>query len=479
MIQSFTQPRRALALLAIVALAATPAFAQKRGKKAAPVTEQTGLTLTALDRYIAAPDANFKWELVNTISGVGYNAYVLKMVSQQWLTEKEVNQPIWWHWVTIVRPTTVTSDKGFLYITGGNNKGTEPPTEVDGMLTGFATATNTIVSELRMVPNQPIVFLDDPEKKERTEDSAIAYTWAHYMDTGDERWPMRLPMTKSAVRAMDAITQFTASAEGGAQPVNHYVVAGGSKRGWTTWTTAAVDNRVIAIVPAVIDLLNIIPSFEHHFKVYGRYANAVQDYVSQGIMARQGEPGYKALIDIEEPYQYRDRLQLPKYLINASGDQFFVPDSWKFYWDNLQGEKYLRYVPNTDHGMGGSDVPQSIVAWYNSIVHNVPRPRFAWSVDAAGVTHVKTIDTPKQVLLWQATDPDARDFRLERIKKAWTSSPLEDQGGGVYSATIPAPAKGWSAYFVELTFDSGLESAPFKFTTGIKVMPDEYPAAAK
>lgn len=466
--------RRALALIAVAALAAAPAFAQKRGKKA-EVPEQTGLTETALDRYVAAPDSNYQWELVSTIPGENYTAYVLKMISQQWLTEKEVSQPIWWHWLNIVRPNNVSSDKGFLYISGGNNNSTNPPTKVDPMLAAIATSTNTIVTELRMIPNQPLTFLDDPDKRARTEDSSIAYTWDHYLDTGDDRWPMRLPMTKAAVRAMDAVTEFTGSAEGGGLAVKDYVVSGGSKRGWTTWTTAAVDGRVIAIAPAVIDMLNIGPSFEHHYKVYGRYANAVQDYVSQGIMERQDEPRYKELQNIVEPYQYRDRFHIPKYILNATGDQFFVPDSWQFYWNDLQGEKYLRYVPNTDHGMGGSDVIQSIIAWYHSVVHNIPRPRFAWEVDADGVTHIKTLDTPKEVLLWQANSPDARDFRLERIKRAWTSSPLADQGGGVYSATIPVPDKGWSAYFVELTYDSGIESAPFKFTTGVKVMPDTYP----
>jgi len=39
--------------------------------------------------------------------------------------------------------------------------------------------------------------------------------------------------------------------------------------GLTTWTTAAVDKRVIAIVPFVIDMLNIEPSFVHHWEAYG------------------------------------------------------------------------------------------------------------------------------------------------------------------------------------------------------------------
>ena len=98
----------------------------------------------------------------------------------------------------------------------------------------------------------------------------IAYTWDKFLRTGDERWPARLPMTKAVVRAMDAMTAFCASAGGRRRAtVDRFVVAGASKRGWTTWTTAAVDPRVVAIAPIVIDVLNVEPSFEHHYRAYG------------------------------------------------------------------------------------------------------------------------------------------------------------------------------------------------------------------
>jgi PhoPQ-activated pathogenicity-related protein len=87
-----------------------------------------------------------------------------------------------------------------------------------------------------MVPNQTLVF--DGDGQERKEDDLIAFTWARYLKTGDERWPARLPMTKAAVRAMDAATAVLASADGGSAKVDQFVVAGGSKRGWTAWTTA-------------------------------------------------------------------------------------------------------------------------------------------------------------------------------------------------------------------------------------------------
>jgi PhoPQ-activated pathogenicity-related protein len=39
--------------------------------------------------------------------------------------------------------------------------------------------------------------------------------------------------------------------------IKKWMIAGGSKRGWTTWTTAAVDKRVFAAVPIVMDMLDL------------------------------------------------------------------------------------------------------------------------------------------------------------------------------------------------------------------------------
>ena len=48
---------------------------------------------------------------------------------------------------------------------------------------------------------------------------------------------------------------------------------------------------------------------------------------------------------------------------------------------------------------------------------------------------------------------------------------------GSYVANVAKPAKGWTAYFVELTFPSG-SKYPFKFTTPVRVVPDVLPYAA-
>jgi PhoPQ-activated pathogenicity-related protein len=187
-----------------------------------------------------------------------------------------------------------------------------------------------------------------------------------------------------------------------------------------------------------------------------------------------GTPQYRALMKIEEPYEYRTRLTMPKFIINASGDQFFLPDSSQFYFKDLPGVKYLRYVPNADHSLKGSDAFATLLACYNAILYHEHLPQFSWTRTKDGSLHVSTKDKPAEARLWQATNPDARDFRLETFGPKWQSSPLEPDAKGTYVAKLSPPSKGWTAFFVELTFPSA-GPAPFKFTTQVSVVPDVLP----
>ncbi len=427
------------------------------------------LGLSALDRYVRAEDPNYRYSVLSEVKGEGYTTFVVEMTSQKWLTEAEVNLPLWEHFMTITAPDEVLSDIGFLTISGGSKRNSAPEAAQESDVVR-ALETGTVVSTLYMVPNQPLVFVDDADNP-RTEDGIIAYTWDKYLHSGDDSWPLRYPMTKSAVRAMDTITDLLASEQGGSREVDQFVVAGGSKRGWTTWTTAIVDERVVAIIPIVIDMLNVEESFKHHFSVYGAYSLAVTDYVVIGNMAWIGTPEFASLMDLVEPYEFRNRLELPKYLLNSTGDEFFLPDSWQFYWDELIGEKHVRYVPNSNHGMDGTDVMDSVDSWYHAIVHNVSMPRYSWEIAEDGTITVLTLDEPKEVLLWQAHNPEARNFMQARIGRAYTSSVLEEVEPGVFKARIDTPDTGYTAYYIEMIYPSGLEK-PLKFSSGVKIVPD-------
>lgn len=433
---------------------------------------------TALDRYVATPDAHYGYRLVNSLAADGCTAYVLELTSQQWRDAAEVDRPIWKHWLTVVEPDVVRTNVGALIISGGSNDD-RPPSHIDAALTLLARKTHAVVGELNMVPNQPLTFSD--EASPRSEDALVAYSWDKYLRTGDERWPLRLPMTKSVVRAMDTVTAFCANDAGRGIRVDRFVIGGASKRGWTTWTTAAVDRRVVGIVPIVIDVLNIKPSAEHGYRAYGFWPPALRQYEEMGIMKWMGTRQMDALMAIEDPYSYRTRYTMPKFIINATGDQFFPPDSSRYYFDGLPSDTYLRYIPNCDHSLRGAAVESghSVLAFLHSIIDGTPRPRFSWLFDT-GAIRVHTATTPLSVKLWRAVNPNARDFRLEAIGRAFTSSYLHDQGGGTFVGEVLRPERGWAAYLVEMTYPSGTSEIgdQFKVTTGVRITPDALPFAA-
>jgi PhoPQ-activated pathogenicity-related protein len=425
---------------------------------------------TPLDDYVAAPDSAYSYgpQPAKIVEDAAYTAKTWLMKSQTWLTPAEVTPNVWEHWVIIIEPKEVKYDKALMFIGGGDNGGGAPGPEE--AMVQIAVMSKSIVAEVRMIPNQPLKFPDEKDprylEKGRTEDEFIAYVWDKFMLTGDAKWPARLPMTKAVVRAMDTVqTEFP--------NVKRFLVAGGSKRGWTTWTTAAVDPRVVAIAPAVIDVLNVEHSMQYHHDVYGYWAKAIGDYNDMNVMSRIHTPQFRALMKIVDPYWYIDRLTMPKYVMAATGDQFFLPDSSHFYFDALKGEKYLRYVPNTDHGLA-LEAYLNLLAFHSTVLENQPRPKFSWTKEPNGSLRVQTETPPAAVRLWQATNPNERNFRRDTIGEAWAESPLTDQGNGVYVAEVAPPPKGWTAFMVELEYPSG-GPFPLKFTTEVSVVPQVVP----
>lgn len=431
---------------------------------------------TALDAYVAAEDPSFAYSLANTIDGAGYTAYVLDVTSQTWRTPEEVNPHVWKHWVTVVVPDVVTSDTAFLSISGGS---TNPsvPTTVDGRLVNFAVESNSISVGLRTVPNQGTEFFDDGVI--RFEDEIIAYTFDKFLNGGDSEWPLLLPMVKSAVAAMDASQGFVASLPGSLE-IDDFVVAGASKRGWTTWLTAAVDPRVKAIAPLVIDLLDFPEQVPNHLNQYegvteqmsGGATIAVHDYTDIGFFQSVMSGEADALLAIVDPISYINRpaLQMPKFIVNSAGDEFFYPNSSQFYFHELQGNaNYLRYVPNSDHDLN-ADAFQDVLDFYRALLADAELPEFSWTIENGGNTiRLNTVDAPVAVTLWQATNLVNRDFRLATFGAGYEDSTLNDLGGGEYVATLSPPGSGATAFFIEVEYI--VNGTPIKFTTDVSVIP--------
>ena len=441
-----------------------------------PVTESEKpktRSSTLLKDYVQASDSTFRYEIVHSVPGEKYDYHVLKMYSQHWLTPEIVNQTEWWHWVSMVVPKETPYETAMLWI-GGGSTNSKMPEEPNKLIWEAATQTNSVVAQIHNVPFQPITFANDTFG-ERYEDEIISYGWRKFLEGGakdeDAIWLARFPMTKAAKLAMDAVSEVVQ--KNYQKPINSFMVGGASKRGWTTWTTAATDDRVIAIAPVVIDLLNLVPSFEHHWRNYGFWAPAVGDYVREGVMNWVGTPEFDRMMEITEPYSFRKDYDMPKLLINAAGDEFFQPDSWKFYWDSLPGEKHVMYVPNFGHDIGDSDALPNLISFYNSILKKAQRPDYSWKIEGDQIqVTFDPANKPSGIKLWSAYNPLSRDFRIDVFGPNWTSENISVPESGELTVNLTTPESGYRGYFVELTFTG---KSPLKVTSGIDILPRTYP----
>jgi PhoPQ-activated pathogenicity-related protein len=428
-----------------------------------------------LKDYVKADNPDFGYVIEDSIKEKDYSLYHIKMTSGQWLNPKVVNEPLWWHWVDVVIPTHLDSPHTLLFIGGGSSQRNK--IFLDSLSIAQALASQSVVAHISNVPFQPLSFVGS-DSIPRFEDDIIAYGWDQFLSNGakdeDVEWLARFPMTRAVVKAMDVIQEIT---EPLAVPTEYFFVSGASKRGWTTWTTAAVDDRVMGIAPLVIDMLNLVPSFQHHYQAYGAWSPAVKNYVDHGIMEWMGSDAFERLLERVEPYRFRHLFDMPKLLVNGTIDEFFLPDSWKFYWNELPGEKFLQYVPNGNHGLAGSYRSQNVYSFYRSLIKNKPLPKMDWKIDQDSIYIKINSHIPYEIAMWKAHNSKNRDFRSWEVgKTAWKKTPLLLDPSGNYAVKIPK-GSGFMASLVEVVFDQNGET-PITLTTGTAVKPDDYPYKA-
>jgi PhoPQ-activated pathogenicity-related protein len=116
----------------------------------------------------------------------------------------------------------------------------------------------------------------------------------------------------------------------------------------------------------------------------------------------------------------------------------------------------------------------TVESFFLSVISDTPMPEYSWEYKNDNILQVTTKNKPTAVKLWKATNPEARNFRLDVTGELYEEVPLEVNDEGVYEVNVPDPEKGWTAYFVELTYD-GPSEAPIRLTTPIKVVPETYP----
>nr|WP_180205683.1 PhoPQ-activated protein PqaA family protein [Pseudomonas sp. SbOxS1]NYU05819.1 PhoPQ-regulated protein [Pseudomonas sp. SbOxS1] len=430
--------------------------------------------------YKKAEDANpllYTAKASTIFPGVEKRSFELS--SQQWSPQALVSPAPWKHTVDIYIPDNALHSQALLLANNGTaNAGptnaNEPTDFTETMALEVAGKTRTIVISVSNVPNQYLTYADDGIA--RTEDASVAHSWKLFLDDPYQRpfMSVRLPMVVSMVKAMDL-------AQKELQPwgIDRFIASGASKRGWTVWLTAIADERVKAIVPFVIDVLGTDNVLEHTYQSYGKnWPLAFFDYHHEGITQRIKTENFSRLMQIEDPLnylqtRYAERLAIPKYIVNASSDDFFLPDNARFFFDRLPGPKALRVAPNASHYGIKRFIENSLIPVINRWQQDKPLPVISLRPDQQPQKiGLQFSEAPVRVIQWTAINPHARDFRQPcgiqfEPQELSLTAPLD----GVMQ--IDTPENGWKATFVEAIFADG-----FVVTTPVQVMPMRYPSQA-
>lgn len=416
------------------------------------VSQQPTTPQTALQNYLNIEDTAYAWEIRDSYAVDNVTAYSILLTSQNW------QGILWKHELIIFVPTTIVYDGALLFITGSSIKDGEPKIakQDDGtsqQMAVLAYDNRAVVGLLHQVPNQPMY--DD-----LYEDALISYTLNEFKKDNDYTWPLLFPMVKSARKAMEAIQEFSLIKIN--HQLNRFVVSGASKRGWTSWLTGASgDARVVAIAPMVIDMLNMPVTLNYQKEIYGEYSEEIVDYVKMEIPQAMNSSFGNAVVEMIDPYSYRNKLTLPKMLFFGTNDPYWTIDAVKHYINDIPGDNVLHYVPNVGHDLG--DKKQALNALNSFFALNLAKKSLPVCKSSVSkkrnkiVVNIKT--TPNQLVgaaLWTSSS-NSRDFR----KVTWNSEniKLNKKDKSTLQVKLEYPSRGFRAFYVDLIYldDKGKE----------------------
>lgn len=397
---------------------------------------------TALESYLVTNDGAYSWELTGSMKNDGFSVYSLLLTSQQW------REYTWKHTLTILVPDENNYDGALLFINGGKNEDGKPVVRGGDeafitTLSQVAMKNRAIVAIIWQIPNQPLY--DD-----LNEDELISYTLHNFREDGDYTWPLLFPMVKSAVRAMDAVQEF--SDESLNHSVRRFVISGASKRGWTTWLTGSQDERVCAIAPMVIDVLNMSVSLDYQVKVWGDYSIQIQDYVDLGIPQAVHSDTGQAITTMIDPYSYRASLTMPKMIFIGTNDEYWPVDAIRHYLDDIPGKNFIHYVPNAGHGLGGGgQAIRALSAFFGRSMSEGPYPLCNWDITLSEKDLLLSVEASAEELrgaILRTADSEDRDFRNE----TFSGTDIEGVPASNIKVTVEFPESGYRAFYVDLIY---------------------------
>ena len=399
---------------------------------------------TALVDYINNGDNNYKWESIDQMQGEGVTAYRLELTSQKW------QDIVWRHELVVIIPNVVEHDEALLHISGGSvDTQTEKPNlhgwddRTIKAMTDIARRCKAVTAILWQVPRQPLFG-------GKYEDDLLAYTLYRFQTEKDYSWPLLFPMVKSAVKAMDAIEEFVGEKRN--KTVDKFVLNGYSKRGWTTWMTAGSgDKRIVAIAPAVIDILNMQVNVPYQRHMFGDYSAQIGDYVNIGLTEQLVTPEGWEVVRMIDPYHYRKNHTMPKMVLLGSNDPYWTADAVKNYIDDIPGKSWTAYSVNAGHGLDDEAIT-SLEAFFSQSINGLKYPQMDYKAKESAEDITLQFKADKELLegveIWEAISKN-KDFRKCEFKPTKVDGVAHLKR---FKVGVDYPQSGYKAFVVILKY---------------------------
>ncbi len=445
-------------------------------------------TSKILISYAKELDKNYNYRLHSKTKDAGVTTYFLELTSQAWHPEK-VFPPIWRHWLTLIVPDRRTKDSALFVMTKGLSSIEKPMSEVPLSLLSIAVSTNSIVAILEGFPIDSTGYYETPSKKVELNDiNFFVWTLRQYYDTGDPNWIILLPMVKSAVSAMNAVQEFVLKELQSEIPVKEFVVCADVPF-FAPWLIPAVDDRVIGIIginnfvynieslikTCLIDEITIPPLFE-----------AIDN---QGLLQNfETEEGEK-LLNIIDPYNYRQFMRITKLIISYNGSatsnfSFYaedvlpeIPDPtyWALYPQVSLSREPIYLSQSLKVTLWENPIPpkmynfkDTLSVFYQRVISRKELPTFTWNIAQRGKCSVKVSEEIVDARVWYCIQ-DAKNKLFENTSE-WQVETMTEIGEGIYEADLNFSDENYKAVVIEIVFPS-LSGTNFPITSHIHIIP--------
>ena len=310
----------------------------------------------------------------------------------------------WYHRLIIIIPRSLLiKDYILLHI-----EGTKSPQRILRYFEPFSEKLKMPIAVIFDIPNQPLFG-------GLKEDSLVAYTFRKFIQTQDPNWIIFSPMIRSVREAMNYLENYFSQHFD--IRLKGFILSGISKRGWTTYLTAAKDRRVKGIIPLSFDNVNFLKTIPHQLDQWGSYSADLIDYSKDGLLDMLSTSIGKKLLSFVDPWYMRKKLKIPKLIVVGTNDTYWTIDAASLYFYGLWGSNYIYYMPNRGHSLGwDKKIIETLKRFILSVARHYNLARFKFSyyyVPKENRVYFKIKSKkvrPKNASIWYAMSY-TKDFR--------------------------------------------------------------------